>query len=134
MLYEETHRIIKAYGNHPSFVMLSASNEAPGNWNPCLTKWVEMFRAEDPRRLYTPNTGWSLIDAPGPVEGADYLAVGRIGPRQVRGNAAWFGKDYSASLKGVNVPVVAHELGQWCAYPDFDIIKKFTGYVQPGNY
>ena len=34
----------------------------------------------------------------------------------------------------MNVPVVSHELGQWCAYPDFDIIKKFTGYVQPGNY
>ena len=81
MLNEETSRIIKACGNHPSFVLLSASNEAHGDWKPCLTKWVERFRAEDPRHLYTPNTGWSLIDAPGPVQGADYLAVGRIGSR-----------------------------------------------------
>ena len=32
------------------------------------------------------------------------------------------------------VPVLAHELGQWCAYPDFNIINKFTGYLQPSNY
>ncbi|MEG0565859.1 MAG: hypothetical protein RR590_06515, partial [Hungatella sp.] len=25
-------------------------------------------------------------------------------------------------------------MGQWCAYPDFDIIDKFTGYMRPGNY
>ncbi len=25
-------------------------------------------------------------------------------------------------------------MGQWCSYPDFDIIEKFTGYLYPGNY
>jgi hypothetical protein len=25
-------------------------------------------------------------------------------------------------------------LGQWVAYPEYDIIKKFTGYMRPGNY
>jgi hypothetical protein len=134
MLYAETDRILRAYGNHPSFVLLSASNEAHGNWKPCLTQWVEHFRAEDPRRLYTPDTGWSPIDEPGPVTGADYLAVGRIGQGRVRGESGWFGRDYSRSLQGVNVPVVSHELGQWVAYPDFDVIKKFTGFMQPGNY
>jgi len=71
MLYAETERILRAYGNHPSFMLLSASNEAHGNWKPCLSQWVEHFRAEDPRRLYTPDTGWSLIEEPGPVTGAD---------------------------------------------------------------
>ncbi len=134
MLYLETGRIISAYGNHPSFVLLSASNEAHGNWKPCLTKWVEHYRTADPRRLYTPDTGWAAVDAPGPVKGADYIAVGRLGQGPVRGDSGWFGSNYSASLEGVNVPVLAHELGQWCAYPDYDIIKKFTGYLQPGNY
>ena len=68
MLYAETERIIKAYGNHPSFLLLSASNEAHGRWKPVLPQWVEHFRADDPRRLYTPDTGWSLIDEPGPVD------------------------------------------------------------------
>ena len=30
--------------------------------------------------------------------------------------------------------MLAHELGQWCAYPDYSVIKKFTGYMRPGNY
>ena len=34
----------------------------------------------------------------------------------------------------MNVPVIGHEVGQWVAYPDFDVIKKFTGFMQPGNY
>jgi len=52
----------------------------------------------------------------------------------VRGESGWFGRDYGNSLKGVNVPVIGHEVGQWVAYPDFDVIKKFTGFMQPGNY
>jgi hypothetical protein len=134
MMYEETERMIRAYGNHPSFVLLSPSNEPSGRWQQSLPKWVSYFRREDPRRLYTTGTGWSLINTPGPVEGADFLAVHRIGSNMLRGVSAWFGRDYSRSLRGVNVPVVSHELGQWCAYPDYDIIKKFTGYLQPGNY
>lgn len=134
MMYEETARMIKAYGNHPSFMLLSPSNEPGGNWKQALPKWVEHWRGEDPRRLYTTGTGWSLIDAPGPVDGADYLAVHRIGQNMLRRESAWFGRDYSRSLQGVNVPVVSHETGQWCAYPGFDVIRKFTGYLRPGNY
>lgn len=134
MLYAETERILAAYGNHPSFVLMSASNEAKGRWKDALPRWVNHFRKQDSRRLYTPDTGWSLIDEPGPVEGADFLAVHRIGPNMLRGPSAWFGRDYARSLRGVNVPVVAHELGQWCAYPDFEVIRKFTGYLRPGNF
>lgn len=134
MLYAETERILAAYGNHPSFVLMSASNEAKGRWKEALTKWVRHFRQADSRRLYTPDTGWSLIDEPGPVEGADYLAVHRIGNNLMRGDRGWFGRDYARATQGVNVPIVTHEVGQWCAYPDFDVIKKFTGYMRPGNF
>jgi hypothetical protein len=134
MLYAETDRIIHAYGNHPSFMLLSASNEAHGRWQQCLPQWVEHYRQADPRRLYTPDTGWVAINQPGPVTGADYLVAGRIGSGRTRGDSAWFGRDYGRSLQGVNVPVIAHELGQWCAYPDYDVIAKFTGFARPGNY
>jgi beta-galactosidase len=134
MLYAETERILKAYGNHPSFVLMSASNEAKGRWKEALPKWVKHFRTADPRRLYTPDTGWSLIDEPGPVDGADFLAVHRIGQKLMRGERGWFGRDYSQAMVGVNVPNIVHENGQWCAYPDYDVIQKFTGYMRPGNY
>lgn len=135
MLYEETERMIKYYGNHPSFALMSASNEAKGRWKEACAKWVQYFREHDPRRLYTPDTGWSLIDEPGPVgDKADYLAVHRIGQNMMRGERGWFGRDYSRAMRGVDVPNLAHELGQWVAYPDFDVIKKFTGFIRPGNY
>lgn len=133
-MYEETERMIRAYGNHPSFVLMSPSNEPKGRWKDSLPKWVDYYRQRDPRRLYTTGTGWPLIDRPGHVEGADFLAVHRVGPRPVRGNSAWFGRDYLGSMQGTDVPILVHELGQWCAYPDFDVINKFTGYLRPGNY
>jgi hypothetical protein len=135
-LYAETERIIKAYGNHPSLLLVSASNEAAGRWKQVLPEWVKHFRAADPRHLYTPDTGWSLIESPDePLNGgADFLAVGRIGPNRVRGERGWFGGDYQSSIEGVKVPSVSHEVGQWCAYPDFDMIEKLTGFMRPGNY
>ena len=30
--------------------------------------------------------------------------------------------------------MIAHEVGQWAAYPDYDVIKKFTGYLKPSNF
>jgi beta-galactosidase len=135
-LYSETERIIRNFGNHPSLMLVSASNEAHGNWKPVLSQWVKHFRAEDPRHLYTPDTGWSLIDSANePINGgADYLAIGRISQNLLRGNRGWFGSDYGESSAGVPVPIIGHEIGQWVAYPDFDVIKEFTGFMRPGNY
>jgi hypothetical protein len=136
MLYAETESILKHYGNHPSLLLVSASNEAGGRWKQVLPARVKHFRAKDPRPLYTPDTGWSLIDTPtDPLNGgADFLAIGRVGPNRVRGERGWFGNDYQASIQGVTVPVVSHEVGQWCAYPDFEVIQRLTGFMRPGNY
>ena len=134
MLYEETDRMIKAYGNHPSFMLLSASNEPKGKWKEALAKWVEHYRKEDPRRLYADGTGHTEREVPNITKGTDYLAIQRIGPKMLRRESAWFGGDYSQSLVDIDIPVIAHEVGQWVAYPDYGIIKKFKGFMQPGNF
>ena len=134
MLYDETDRMIKAYGNHPSFMLLSASNEPKGKWQESLSKWVEHYRREDPRRLYTTGTGHTEREVEKLTEGTDYLAIQRIGPKMLRRESAWFGRDYADSLVDINLPVISHEVGQWAAYPDYDVIKKFTGYLRPSNF
>ncbi|MFT3746555.1 MAG: discoidin domain-containing protein [Pyrinomonadaceae bacterium] len=134
MLYEETEAMIKAYGNHPSFLLFSPSNEPKGRWKEAFDKWIAHYRVADPRRLYTNGTGHTEPSVPGLAEGTDYIAMQRVGQKMLRGNTAWFGKDYGASLDEVKIPVVSHELGQWVAYPDYSVIKKFTGYMRPGNY
>lgn len=134
MLEKETERILRAYGNHPSFVLFVASNEPKGRWQQVLPAWVERWRARDPRRLYSTGTGFTDRDAPGPIDKVDFTLTQRFGGKQVRGSNGWFGRDYSASMDGIAIPVIAHEIGQWCAYPDFSVIGKFTGYQRPGNY
>jgi len=137
MLYEETDRMIRAYGNHPSFMLLSASNEPKGNWQESLSKWVEYYRARDPRHLYASGTGHTERQLENITEGTDYLAIQRINQQMLRRETGWFGADFADSLKEIKIPVISHEVGQWTAYPDYDVIKdfeKFKSYLQPGNY
>ena len=75
---------------------------------------------------------------PDKIGGTDYVYFHRSGfgiqpGGTIRGPRGWNGGDYRESLKDISYPVICHELGQWCAYPDFDVIDKFTGYLQPGN-
>ncbi len=153
VLNDETTLMLKAYGNHPSFVMLNATNEPAGHYAEQLPTWDKAWREADPRRLYSDGTG--RVAPPPAGKGtpfaADYLVTGS----PARGPRGWFGADYEESLNtirgGVTVPCFGHEIGQYCAYPDFGIIEKFAGkakyaafpagigwgkvpYMQPGNY
>lgn len=153
ILNDETTRLVKAYGNHPSFVMLGATNEPAGRYAAQLPGWDKAWKDADPRRLYADGTGrWAPPPAgKGTAFAADYLVTGS----PARGPRGWFGGDYEENLNGirngVNIPCVGHEIGQYCAYPDFAIIEKFKGkqkyaafpqgigwgkvpYMQPGNY
>lgn len=136
-LEEETPRLLRAYGNHPSFLLLSPGNEPGGNYEQVTPQWAKRWHETDPRRLYSAGTGWFRR---GQVEGgAQYAALVRYGPdrrrpAEFRNITGWFGRDYRAALEDVHLPVLAHEVGQWCAYPDFTVIAKFTGYLRPSNY
>jgi beta-galactosidase len=122
MLDLETARMERAYGNHPSYIMLSPSNEPAGNYAGLLPPWAAKWVEADPRRLYCGGTGRT-----GQSPAFSFTTSVSRGP------GGWFGKDYGAGGPG-NVPTLGHEVGQWCVYPDFDVMKKFTGYLQPGNY
>lgn len=134
---EETPRLLRAYGNHASFVLFSPGNEPAGSYEQVTPAWAKAWYEKDPRRLYSAGTGWFRR---GQVEGgAQFAVLVRYGKDQrnqadLRGTDGWFGGDYRAALENVRIPVLAHENGQWCSYPDFDVIKKFTGYLRPSNY
>lgn len=139
VLWDETKRILDTFGNHPSFLMLSPSNEPGGDWLAPLTDWVAKCRAYDSRHLYTVQSGWPYPMEPDKITGTDYVYFHRSGfgiqpGGTIRGPRGWHGGDYRESLKGISYPVICHELGQWCSYPDYDVIDKFTGYLQPGNF
>lgn len=139
VLEKETDLILKEFGNHPSFVMLSPSNEPGGAWEKPLTQWVADCKKKDSRHLYTMQSGWPFSCPPSEISGTDYVYFHRSGygiqpGGTIRNSQGWFGKDYRKSLEGIKYPVISHEMGQWCAYPDFDVIDKFKGQMEASNY
>ncbi len=136
-IYAEADRILQAYGNHPSFLLMPYGNEPGGRNHPAfLGKWVEHYKAKDPRRLYTTAAGWpersenQYHNVPQPrVQGWGQGLGSRINAR-----AGETTTDYRGFVEKRSVPVVSHEIGQWCVYPDFDEIPKYTGYLKAKNF
>ena len=131
-LEEETPLLLRAYGNHPSFVMFSPSNEPAGRYTQVTPQWAKRWYESDPRRLYSGGTGWNRPEQV--FGGAQVAGLVRFGKGELRNITGWFGEDFRTALENVEIPVLAHEIGQWCAYPDFSVINKFTGYLRPSNY
>jgi hypothetical protein len=42
--------------------------------------------------------------------------------------------DYHDIISKYTIPTVSHEIGQWCVYPDFKEIAKYTGVLKPTNF
>ena len=42
--------------------------------------------------------------------------------------------DYRAKIDSVKQPYVSHETGQWCAFPNFSEIRKYTGVNKAKNF
>ncbi len=133
-LERETEKLVNAYGNHPSFVLFSTGNEPAGSWQEPLLDWTRRWKEKDNRRLYASQTGRYFGTKPGPVPDIDFLDAIRIGSYRFRGDKGWHGRDFSASLDGVNYPVISHETGQWCAFPDLSEIDEYTGFLKAKNF
>jgi hypothetical protein len=129
-IYDETNRMAKWYGNHPSFCMMAYGNEPSGKQVEYLTKFVDYWKAKDTRRLYT---GAAVGGSWPVIPNNEYMA--RAGARGL----AWNQRpesysDYSKQIAQFNVPFVAHEMGQYCAFPDFKEIKEYTGTYKAKNF
>ncbi len=123
-LWDESERIVHAYGNHPSFVLFASGNEPHGpKREEYLQKWVTHWKEKDPRRLCTTAAAYPLM----PV--SDYHIA-----HAPRGPKGWGGKDYTNEVRAYDVPVIVHEMGQWCVYPNFDEIVKYTGSLKAKNF
>lgn len=136
-IYQESSRIVQAYGNHPSFCMMAYGNEPSGkHLTAYLTDFVRYWKARDNRRLYTTAAGWPIIpdndynSTPEPRiqhwgEGLESI----INAHPPRTNYDW----HSIISKWPQ-PTVSHEIGQWCVYPDFKEMTQYTGILKPKNF
>lgn len=149
-LTPEAMRVLKFYGNHPSFVMMSLGNELGGS-REVMGAFVRDLRKNDPRRLYAQGSNNYFWD-PKEQDSDDFWTTvrTRVGgvTRNVRGSFAMVDggnghiqvgppgttNNYSNAIASVKIPVVGHEIGQYTVYPDFREISKYTGVFRARNF
>lgn len=130
-LMEETRRLTKSYGNYASFCMLACGNEPAGRWVEWVTDFVEYWEKTDPRRVYTGasvGNGWqwqprSQFHVKAGARGLDWA----VRPPETM-------TDFRGRIDSVKQPYVSHETGQWCVFPNFDEIRKYTGVNKAKNF
>ena len=131
-IYAETDHILRAYGNHPSFLLMAYGNEpgGPGGGAKFLGPWVTHYRKNDPRRLWTSGSGWPHIPE------NQYHVMHR--PLRLHGRLHKDGRrtalDYRDVVARTPVPLVSHESGQWCVFPNLEEIEKYTGVLKARNF
>ncbi|MEN1785677.1 MAG: sugar-binding domain-containing protein [Bacteroidota bacterium] len=137
-LYQEGERMLLEYGNHPSFTFLSYGNEPSGDQKEVfLGDFITHFKAKDQRRLYTSAAGWPTIPEndfhlthegariQGWEEGLNSI-INKEPPRT--------DFNFDAATQEMEVPLVTHEIGQWCAYPNLKETEKYDGVLKATNY
>jgi len=150
-LLPEAERILRAYGNHPSFVMFALGNECSGS-REVMAAMIKQLRQRDNRRLYAQGSN-NFFQDPTLAEGDDYWTTVRTrtakgGPvHNVRGSFATVDggnghiqigppntrHDYSAGIAGLPVPVIGHEIAQFTVCPNFREIPKYTAVFRARN-
>ncbi|MCD6347452.1 MAG: beta-galactosidase [Bacteroidales bacterium] len=136
-IWDESKDIIKNYGNHPSFIMMAYGNEPGGqNQKAFLTEFVTYWKKHDPRRLYTSAAGWPMLavndyhNTPKPrIQGWGEQLNSIINSQPPKTDYDW-----TSRMPPDGKTVVSHEIGQWCVYPNFNEIKKYTGVLKAKNF
>jgi len=113
----ELDRILREYGNHPSFCMMAIGNEFDNKKELYLQYIVEVLKFQDNRHLYT-----ATCHPADTSHNDDYhVAAGGLngiarGLTQMKGSTEW---DYEKAIENYKRPFVSHEIGQYTSFPDF---------------
>lgn len=142
-LMDETQRMVEAYGNHPSFVMMAAGNEPAGDWVSWCNDWVDYWKKTDNRRVYcgaSVGGGWawdngSEYHVKGGARGLDW---DRKAPQSIDDyhNDIRLPRNFKPTDEQPEntEPYISHEQGQWCAFPDLKERSLYTGVYKAYNF
>ncbi|MEG2067914.1 MAG: beta-galactosidase [Tannerellaceae bacterium] len=125
---KEMYALLDEYGNHPSFLLMCNGNENEGDFA-VLEDLVKKGQAYDGRHLYSASTARTHVKAD-QYYTSHVTPKGRITVYEGKPSTDW---DRSVE-SDIDVPVIAHESGQRCMFPNFDEIKKYTGILEARNF
>ena len=123
----EMYALLNEYGNHPSFLLFCNGNENEGDFA-VLNDLITKGKAYDSRHLYSASTARTHTNA-------DQYYVSHVTDKGwitvYEGQPA---TNWTVNTGcDIDVPVIAHESGQRCMYPDFKEMSKYTGILEPRN-
>ncbi len=134
-LPREATNIVNEYSRHPSFCFFSNGNELNGDFS-LLESMIKNLKSINPYLLYTLTTNWDrkinkeddifitqAVDDVG-IRGQYFL------DKMVDGSEL----KYDDGISRRDVPVIAHEVGQYVVYPNINEIEKYTGILKPTNF
>ncbi len=126
----EMNRVVDFYGNHPSFIMFCIGNELGNSDFDVMAKWISDLKNVDPRRLYSVSTARKITEVD------DYMVthyIPEVG--RTRGlNGAGTDWDFEEVYSTMDIPTIAHEIGQWPVYPTWSEIEKYHGVLRARNF
>ncbi len=151
----ELIQILRTYGNHPSFMMLSLGSElSPDESGTAFyEKMLKTAKAVDDTRLYTVSSDTSLTGTALFADN-DFLLTASYGNSALRGTFAAVSRvagmqgdlnneypdertDYQDAVSALRhlrkIPVISLEAGQYETLPDFHEIDLFYGFLSPDN-
>lgn len=125
---KEMYAVLDEYGNHPSFLLMCNGNENEGDFT-VLEDLVKKGQAYDNRHLYSASTARDHVKS-------DEFYVSHLTEK------GWItvydgqpSTDWDRSKESdIDVPVIAHESGQRCMFPNFNETSKYTGVLEPRNF
>jgi len=143
----ESGLIFRHFGNSPSFILYTLGNEL--GMNNGMAELVAHNQKTNPRALHAQgsnNMHWN----PTLPEGDDFWVMGKLNKKDkpLRGSFSYHDfpnphiekrppstmVNFSHTIKGVRVPMIGHETGQFQVSPDFREIEQFTGVLEARNY
>ncbi|MGL5683241.1 MAG: sugar-binding domain-containing protein [Marinifilaceae bacterium] len=125
---KEMYAILDEYGNHPSFILMCNGNENEGDFS-VLEDLIQKGQKYDTRRLYSAST--ARTHTPSDEYYVSHVTKkGGITVYEGIPSTDWDKRKES----DIDVPVIAHESGQRCMYPDFNEISKYNGVLEARNF
>lgn len=139
-LRKEADKLLRDYGNHPSFILMALGNELQGDIG-LLNEMTAVLKEKDGRHLYA-TTAFSFQKPTGerPEPEDQYFIAQWTDKGWIRGQGIFndqpphFNADYSANSEHIEIPLISHEIGQYAVYPDMSEIPKYTGALEPLNF
>ncbi len=144
---KEMREILKTYGNHPSFVMLTWGNELHADEKGVdeMHRLLDIAHRLDKTRLYAWGSN-NFYGAKGADDKSDFYTASDYRGKRLRlsGNTGPINSEYanakanfdevlSEIRKDYNKPVFGFEVGQYEVLPDFDELEDFRGVTRADN-